>query len=113
MKRIHWWQPTVVLGLVVAFWYAIAAWYDRGKELAFVVPYPHLVFQEAVTDGMFREQLLENLFQTVVVTATGLVIAAAIGMTWAVLMSQARWLEHSLYPYAVILQTIPILAIVP
>ena len=28
-------------------------------------------------------------------------------------MSQARWLERSLYPYAVILQTVPILALVP
>ncbi|GLY29306.1 ABC transporter permease [Kineosporia sp. NBRC 101731] len=113
MKRIPWWQPSIVFGLVVAFWYAIAAWYDKSKELAFVVPYPHLVLQEAVTDGQFRQQLLENLFQTIVVTATGLLIATVIGMGWAVLMSQARWLEHSLYPYAVILQTIPILAIVP
>jgi NitT/TauT family transport system permease protein len=28
-------------------------------------------------------------------------------------MSQTRWLERSLYPYAVVLQTIPILALVP
>ena len=28
-------------------------------------------------------------------------------------MSQARWVERSLYPYAVVLQSIPILALVP
>lgn len=34
-------------------------------------------------------------------------------MTVAIAMSQAVWIERSLYPYAVILQTIPILALVP
>ncbi|MBT0768403.1 ABC transporter permease [Kineosporia sp. J2-2] len=113
MKRIPWWQPTIVLALVIGAWYLVAWWYDAGKQLAFVVPYPHLVAQTAFTDAQFRQSLLENLFQTVVVTATGLLIAVLIGMSWAVLMSQARWIERSLYPYAVILQTIPILAIVP
>ncbi|GAB3283574.1 ABC transporter permease [Kineosporia babensis] len=111
--KLNWWQPSIVLALVIGFWYAMAYWYDKGKELAFVVPYPHLVLDTALNDAMFRNALLDNLFQTIVVTATGLLIAVLIGMSWAILMSQARWLEHSLYPYAVILQTIPILAIVP
>lgn len=112
-KRLPWWQPAIVFVLVIGVWYLIAWWYDKGKELAFVVPYPHLVVQTALTDADFRQSLLENLYQTLLVTGTGLVIAVVIGMSWAVLMSQARWLEQSLYPYAVILQTIPILAIVP
>ena len=112
-RRLAWWPPTVVFVLVIGFWYLMAYWYDVGKQLAFVIPYPHLVLDTAVNDPVFRSALLDNLFQTVVVTVTGLLIAVAIGMSWAVLMSQARWLEHSLYPYAVILQTIPILAIVP
>ena len=40
-------------------------------------------------------------------------MAIVIGIGLAVVMSQARWVERSLYPYAVILQTIPILALVP
>ena len=44
---------------------------------------------------------------------TGLAIAAGIGIVWAVGMASARWIERSFYPYAVLLQTIPILAIVP
>jgi len=43
----------------------------------------------------------------------GLAIAAALGILWAILMSQFRWFERSTYPYAVILQCIPILALVP
>ena len=43
----------------------------------------------------------------------GLAIAIVLGMLFAMLMSQAKWIERSLYPYAVVLQTIPILALVP
>ena len=34
-------------------------------------------------------------------------------MTFAILMSQAKWVERSFYPYAVALQTVPILALTP
>ncbi len=110
---LSWWRPAVVLLLVLGFWYLVAWYYDKHKDLAFVVPYPHLVAKTAFTDATFRSSLLSELWHTTEITFTGLVIAVVIGMSWAVLMSQARWLEQSLYPYAVILQTIPILAIVP
>lgn len=113
LLRKPWWQPTIVFALVIGLWYLVALYYDRVKDLAFVVPYPHLVLDVAVRDPAFRSQLLHDLWQTTLVTATGLAVAVVIGMTWAVLMAQAGWVEQSLYPYAVILQTIPILAIVP
>lgn len=108
-----WWQPAIVFMLVIGLWYLVALYYDKVKELAFVVPYPHLVFQIAFLNDDFRSQLLSHLWQSTLVTATGLAFAVVIGMTWAMLMAQARWVEQSLFPYAVILQTIPILAIVP
>ena len=43
----------------------------------------------------------------------GLFIAIVLGMSLAVLMSRARWIERSLFPYAVALQAVPILAFVP
>ena len=43
----------------------------------------------------------------------GLAIAMVVGVGLAILMSQARWIERSVYPYAVALQAIPILAFVP
>ncbi len=36
-----------------------------------------------------------------------------IGVAWAMVMAQARWVEQALYPYAVVLQCIPVLALVP
>jgi NitT/TauT family transport system permease protein len=113
LRTAPWWQPTIVFLLVVGGWYGAALYYDRSKQLAWVVPYPHLVLHEMFANPRFTGPLLDDLVQTTIVTATGLAIAVVIGGLWAVLMSQARWLEQSLYPYAVILQTIPILAIVP
>jgi len=108
-----WWQPAIVFLLVIGAWYLVAVYYDRVKELSWVVPYPHLVLHEMFLNPAFTTPLVDDLVQTSIVTGTGLGVAVVIGGLWAVLMSQARWLEQSLYPYAVILQTIPILAIVP
>src|SRR3546814_41236 len=57
--------------------------------------------------------MLEALGQTTVVALVGLALAVVIGMGWAILMSQSRLAERILYPYAVILQTIPLLALTP
>ena len=113
LLRRPWWQPTLVLLLAIGFWYLAALYYDKVKELSFVVPYPQQVAHTAFLDPTFRSQLVHDLWETTKVTGVGLAVAVLIGMGWAVLMAQARWVEKSLYPYAVILQTIPILAIVP
>jgi NitT/TauT family transport system permease protein len=42
-----------------------------------------------------------------------LAVAIFVGMTLSVMMSQARWLERSIFPYAVVVQAVPIVAIVP
>ena len=47
------------------------------------------------------------------IAALGLLIAIVLGMAIGIAMSQARWVERSIYPYAVILQCVPILALVP
>src|SRR5262249_53731683 len=60
-----------------------------------------------------KEVLLVGLVPTTYVALTGLAIAIVLGMTAAILMSQAGWIERSLYPYAVVVQTIPIIALVP
>jgi NitT/TauT family transport system permease protein len=111
-----WWQPVVVLALLVGVWWLVAAYYDKSKGLAFLVPYPHLVLQALVNDPTqptFNQELWQALGRSTTVALTGLAIAIVIGVAWAVLMSQARWLERSLYPYAVVLQCVPILALVP
>jgi NitT/TauT family transport system permease protein len=53
------------------------------------------------------------MWPTVKVTLLGLLIAVALGVFIAVLMNLSKGIEKSLFPYAVILQTVPILAITP
>jgi NitT/TauT family transport system permease protein len=50
---------------------------------------------------------------TAEVTFIGLTISIVLGVAAALLMSQAKWIENSLYPWAVVLQTVPILALTP
>jgi NitT/TauT family transport system permease protein len=107
------WPPVIVFFLLVGLWYLVAWYYDKVQGLAFLVPYPHLVITKGVADPFFAPQLLADLGNSTQVALTGLAFAIVIGIGWATLMSLAKWVERSLYPYAVILQCIPILALVP
>jgi len=107
-----WWRAIVVLAALIGLWY-LAAKHYADKGLAFLVPYPHLVWKDGFADSQVRHDLLQALGRSTVVTLVGLAIAIVIGVAWAMLMAQAKWVEQSLYPYAVVLQCIPILALVP
>jgi NitT/TauT family transport system permease protein len=103
--------PIAVFLVVLAVWYAANAVLGARN---FLVPRPDQVITEGLVgptgQGM---QILGSLLLTAEVAVIGLVIAAVLGIVWAILMSQFRWFERSTYPYAVILQCIPILALVP
>lgn len=102
--------PVLVFAVLIGLWYALNAWVVRPQ---FLLPRPDQIISDGFMDGTVRQQLIDGLGQTGKVVVTGLVIAAAIGIAWAVGMSLAAWIRRSTYPYAVILQCIPILAIVP
>jgi NitT/TauT family transport system permease protein len=104
--------PAVVLALVLALWYAVS-YLVLSPERRFLLPPPHQVLLVGFLDPANLAELLGGLWLTTQVAAMGLAIAAGAGVGLAILMSQARWLERSLYPYAVVLQTVPILAMVP
>jgi NitT/TauT family transport system permease protein len=75
-----------------------------------VLPSPCLVFSTLVSD---RALLLASLLVTLTTTLQGFLLAAVGGVGLAVLFNQSRLIEYSLYPYAVILQVTPIVAIAP
>ncbi len=78
-----------------------------------LLPPPHEVVKNGLLNGRNLHQQLSAMWDTAQVSLTGLAIAFAIGVSVALVMSQAKWIERSLYPYAVMLQVMPILAIVP
>ncbi|MGH8927260.1 MAG: ABC transporter permease [Acidimicrobiia bacterium] len=104
--------PLVFAMLFGAAWYAFS-YLVLNDDNRFLVPPPHQVWQEGLGDPSARVQLLDGLLITATEALVGLVIAIVIGMSFAVSMSQARWVQRSFYPWAVILQTIPVLALVP
>ncbi|HVY57825.1 MAG TPA: ABC transporter permease [Xanthobacteraceae bacterium] len=76
----------------------------------YVLPGPGLVAGTLVGD---RDLLLGSLLVTLRTTAEGFALAALGGVGLAVLFNQSRLIEYSLYPYAVILQVTPVVAIAP
>jgi NitT/TauT family transport system permease protein len=76
----------------------------------FVLPAPGLVLATLVADGGL---LWNSLLVTLLTTFEGFVLAAVGGVGLAILFNQSRLVEYSFYPYAVILQVTPIVAIAP
>ena len=104
--------PLVSFGVAIAAWYAVT-YLVLSPERRFLLPPPHAVLTNSILDWTHLKPMLDALLVTTQVAAFGFVVAAAVGVGVGVLMSRARWLERAIYPYAVVLQVIPILAIVP
>jgi NitT/TauT family transport system permease protein len=99
--------PIIVLALGLLIWEMVV----RIKDVPpYVVPAPGLILQTLVTDWAL---LLRSLAVTLVTTFEGFLLAAAGGVGLAVLFNQSRLVEYSLYPYAVILQVTPVVAVAP
>ena len=103
--------PILVLLAVMGLWYAISL--NLHPDRQFLLPTPNEVIDVGFVNQRNLLQVLEGLLWTVTVSMSGLLIAIVLGMTSAIFMSQAKWVETSFYPYAVVIQTVPILAIVP
>ena len=104
--------PIGVFALVIGIWYYISD-VILDPDLQFLLPEPHTIITQAFLDPDIRQELLVALGRTTQVALTGLAVSIVIGAGWGILMSVARWAESALFPYAVILQCIPILALVP
>ena len=80
------------------------------KMPPYLLPSPVLVLQTLISDW---NTLFPSLMITVQITLAAFVAAAVSGLLVAILFTQSKWIERSLFPYAVILQTTPIVAIAP
>ena len=76
----------------------------------YILPSPVRIGQAFVTDWPI---LGKALLVTLRITFLALAIALVSGVALAILMAQSRWIELALFPYAVILQVTPIVAIAP
>ncbi len=102
----------VVFGLFIGFWYLLH-YVILNERNNFLVPPPHAVIQDAFLDDKARAELFEGLKNTAFIAGMGFVVAAILALVGSVVMALSRTMERALFPYAVALQTIPILALVP
>jgi NitT/TauT family transport system permease protein len=99
--------PFVVLAVGIAAW-ELVVWFNDIPP--YVLPGPSAVFRTLMADwGVLSQSLLTTLLTTL----EGFVAAALGGIGLALLFNQSKWLEYSLFPYAVILQVTPVIAIAP
>ncbi|MCU0832638.1 MAG: ABC transporter permease [Rhizobiaceae bacterium] len=103
----RWLIPTIVVILTIVLWDRLVVWNEVPH---YIVPRPYRVWDELVKDWPFLLAALETTLST---TFLGLGIAVVGGVLLAILFNQSKWAEMSFFPYAVILQVTPIVAIFP
>jgi NitT/TauT family transport system permease protein len=105
MKRVL--PPLVVALLLLGVW----QWWVTAFEIpSFLVPGPLLVAQTLVADWPL---LSGALAVTLKVTFLALIASVVIGVAIAFAFVQSRWIETAFFPYVVLLQVTPIVAIAP
>lgn len=76
----------------------------------YILPGPLLVIQTLIQDW---NTLFPSLLVTIQITLVAFIAAVISGLLIAIVFAQSKWIENSFFPYAVILQTTPIVAIAP
>jgi NitT/TauT family transport system permease protein len=104
--------PLVTLAVFLGVWYYVS-YVALDPDRRFLLPPPHQVIEVAFLDAQNRTDILTALWLSTWIAAVGLAISIVLGMALGIAMAQARWVERSIYPYAVILQCVPTLALVP
>ena len=113
MRRLIRWSlenllpPVLLFAVVVCLWEAAVVHYQWKPYL---VPGPSLVFR-AIFDSW--PKLLAATWYTATAAIAGLFSSLVVGTAIAFLFSQSRWIRASSFPYALFLQTVPIVAIAP
>ncbi|MEM7684160.1 MAG: ABC transporter permease, partial [Pseudomonadota bacterium] len=102
-----WALPLIVMALMVFLWDRIVVWYDIKH---YILPGPGRVLNSLI-EG--QAVFFDAWVLTLAVTAAALALAVIFGVGLAVLFTQSRLIEMSLYPYAVILQVTPVVSIAP
>jgi NitT/TauT family transport system permease protein len=105
--------PPLLFGLLlVGSWY-IVSYGLLEPDQRFLLEPPHEVARVGFATWDNFTEIIDGLWSSTKVAIVGLVISIVLGVSTAVAMSQTKLIERAVFPYAVTLQAIPILAIVP
>jgi NitT/TauT family transport system permease protein len=99
--------PIIVLTAGIGLWELVVRINDIPP---YVLPAPSAVFATLIRDWAVLSQ---SLLTTLLTTFEGFMAAAIGGIALALLFNLSKWLEYSLFPYAVVLQVTPVIAVAP
>ena len=99
--------PVAMLALVVIGW---QAYVNHAEVPHYILPSPLRIAEALATDW---DILGRALLVTLRTTLLALVLALVGGVLLSIVLVQSRWVELAFFPYAVILQVTPIVAIAP
>ncbi|MBS8262644.1 ABC transporter permease [Roseibium polysiphoniae] len=106
-RQGRWILPVVILLISIVLWDRICVWNEIPH---YILPRPVLVYEALIADWPILSIALLN---TLKITLGAMLIATFGGLALAVLFTQSKWIEISFFPFAVILQVTPIIAIAP
>jgi NitT/TauT family transport system permease protein len=104
--------PLIVLAIAVGIWQFVC-YVMLDPTRRFLLPPLQTVVNQSFFVWANFDSLLQAFWTTAYLALIGLAIAIALGVSIAIFMHQSRFLERSLYPYLILFQTVPILALVP
>ena len=99
--------PIAMLVIAVLIWWAYVVFTGQPK---YILPSPIDVAIALSTDW---PTLVPSLWVTLSITFQALALALIGGVGLAIILIQSKWIELALFPFAVILQVTPIVAIAP
>ncbi len=104
--------PVVVILAAIGVLYLVT-YFGLSKSQRFILPPLHEIVNVGFFDWTNFKEILKGLQSSATVSLLAFGFSTAIGLIFAIAMSEAKWVERSFYPFAVALQTIPFLALVP
>ncbi|MQQ10706.1 ABC transporter permease subunit [Epibacterium sp. SM1979] len=107
LKLARWTLPSLVLILAIGAW---QAYVTLAEVPHYILPSPALIAETMIKDWGI---LWPAMVITGRLTLIALVMAVIGGVGLAVAFTQSKWVEMSLFPYAVVLQVTPVVAIAP
>lgn len=108
VERIgKWLLPILIMLFAIWLWDRICVWNEIPK---YILPRPGEVWATLQTDAPL---LFGSLLFTLRITFFSLLLAVVGGVGLAVLFTQSKWVEMSFFPFAIVLQVTPIVAIFP
>lgn len=103
----RWLLPLLIMAAAIFFWDRICVWNEIPQ---YILPRPGVVLSTMIEDAGL---LFSSLLVTLRITVLSLALAVFGGVGLSVLFTQSRWIEMSLFPFAIVLQVTPIVAIFP